>query len=155
MLELVIGLGIAAGGILATNILWFVLLHSANARGDRGDAQGTILATKITSQAAELDHALEVNRILDENQAGLLKELGDLKTSTKTTEAELASVKASRDDLVRSLADHPGALPPLVHGALERVRAQMSAVAAPATPGDPHGGEARAVHDPDALEPPE
>lgn len=154
-MELVIGLGIAAGGILATNILWFILQRSANARGDRGDAVANGLRGDLRFMTDARDHWVEANGILESNQAALLKELGDLKSSTKTTEAELASVKASHDDLVRSLAEHPGSLLPLVHGALERLRAQQAAGAAPAAaPGDPHRGEGRPVHDPDALEPP-
>jgi septal ring factor EnvC (AmiA/AmiB activator) len=152
---LAIALGAAAGGILTTVILFFVLLRGEQSSRTRADDR----ADKAERDAKELRTALasadERGDVLEKNQGELLKEIAATKSTLQSTEADLASVKASHDELVRTLADHPGALPPLVHAALERLRAQVSAGQAASAAGDPNGGKARSVSGPDALEPPE
>ena len=155
MVELAIGLGAAAGGILATVILFFVLLRGEQSSRSRADDRADAAEKTRDALRTELASSDERGDVLEQNQGELLKEIAALKPSNHTTEAELASVKASHDDLVRTLADHPGALPPLVRSALDRLRAQVSPAAEAAPAGDPHGGEARSVHGADALERPE
>lgn len=154
MTELVIGLGVAAGGILATVVLFFVLMRGEQSLRKSGDARVEKLEAELKTVTIDRDAALERGDVFEKNQGELLKESAALKSSLKQTEAELASVKAANDAITRTLAEHPGALPPLVRGALERLRAQVSAGTEAAAAGDPHSGEARLVHDPDALERP-
>lgn len=155
MTELAIGLGAAAGGILATVILFFILLRASGARDDRSRAELATVRGEYKELFVENEHRRENEDILTRNQGELDKQIADLKTSNQSTEAELASVKASHDDLVRSLAEHAGALPSVIHDALERLRAQVSAPGPAAPAADPNRGEDRSVHGSDALERPE
>ncbi len=155
MQELAIGLGVAAGGILTTVILFFVLLRGAQSSRSRADDRADAAEKTRDAIRTELEAADERGDVLEANQGELLKEIAATKSTLHQTEAELASVKASHDDLVRTLADHPGALPPLVRSALDRLRAQVSTDPQAPPAGDPGGGEARSVHGKDALERPE
>lgn len=154
MLELAIGLGVAAGGILTTVILFVSLMKGEQKLRSVGDARVDKLEAELKTVTIDRDAAIERGDVFEKNQGELLKENAAQKSSLKQAEAELASVKAANDALTRTLAEHPGALPPLVRSALERLRAQVSASAEAATTGDPNGGEARSVSGPDALERP-
>lgn len=154
MLELAIGLGVAAGGILTTVILFVSLLKGEQKLRSAGDARVDKLEAELKTVTIDRDAAIERGDVFEKNQGELLKENAAQKSSLKQAEAELASVKAANDAITRTLAEHPGALPSLVRSALERLRAQVSASAEAATTGDPNGGEARSVSGPDALERP-
>src|SRR5574338_676260 len=154
MLELAIGLGAGLAGVLAVVFVFAGLLKSSGTRLDHATSRADALDKENDALATKLDDADERGDILEHNNGELLKEIATTKQTLQQTEASLASVKASHDDLVRTLAEHPGALPALVRDALERLRSQVSAAGQAAPGGDPNGGDPRSLHGPDALEPP-
>ena len=155
MLELAIGLGAGLAGVLTVVLVFAGLLKSSGARLDGQLKRANDLDQECSVLNKKLGDADERGDILEHNNGELLKEIATTKQTLQQTEATLASVKASHDDLVRTLAEHPGALPALVRDALERLRAQVSTAGQAAPGGDPNGGGPRSLHGPDALEPPE
>lgn len=154
MLDLAIGLGVAAGGILTAVVLFFVLLRGEQSLRKNGDARVDKLEAELKTVSADRDAQTERGDVLEKNQGELLKENAAQKSSLKQAEAELASVKAANDAITRTLAEHPGALPPLVRDAIERLRTQVSASAEAVAAGDPNGGEVRPVHVRDEIKRP-
>lgn len=153
MYELLIGIAIAGALALGIFIPSYFLLRKSGDRLDASIASGKArekeLVESLDLVTADRDAAREAERILHDNQRELLTEIAEHKLSNQTLAARLVASEKAFDDLVANLKNNPGALPAAVHGAIERLRAQVSAArqaAATAAGRDSGGGEEGAVH---------
>lgn len=155
MSDVLIGLAIGAGSLIAVVVLGFILLRSSLSQTERArarlDKRDDEHEKRVELLVTDRDTARENEKILHDNQRELLRELGILKTEHAQQAAKLAAAEKHADDLERILADHPGALADALHVAARRLRDALTArEAMPAGPAgaDPDRGEEGPVHGP-------